>query len=107
MKVKLYLINIYEAISAHEKGVTAMRHLPVENAYFKYELLEEAEVELPVGFTLRKTRDFQDEEIFYESECFESEYSEMVTDYNGEKFVTELVTSDGVVELHTWEYDFG
>ena len=99
--IRLYLIDLYETYSAYEKGVTALRNLPKETPYLKYELLEEADVELPEGFTFEETHG-GGEEIFFGDKA-----AEMVTDYDGENFVTELVTSEGTVKLHVWEGNYG
>ena len=94
--VKLYLINIYEAYMASEQGMTAVRELPNETPYYKYELIEEADVELPRGFTLETTQDSH-KEIFRGNEA-----ADMITEYIDGKHVTRLVTSDGIVRLYTW-----
>lgn len=98
--MKLYLIDLYEAYSAYEKGVNAVRNLPEQTINYKHELLEEAEVQLPAGFTIA-TSNCGSEEIYLGDEA-----AEMVTDYNGGRFVTELVTSKGTVTLHEWNYGY-
>lgn len=97
--MKLYLINTYEAYIAKEQGIRAFREIPNDTLYYKHELLEQAEVELPDGFTLEKTQG-EGEEIFGGNEA-----AEMITEYTNGKYVTSLVTSDGVVRLHIWSYN--
>ena len=96
--MKLYLINIYEAYIAQEQGITAMRNLPTDTIDYKHELLEEADVELPTGYTLEQTQG-DGEEIF-----FGNEGAEMVTEQQDGKYITSLVTSEGITTLHTWNY---
>ena len=62
------------------------------------EVLEEAEVELPAGFTIEKTHG-EGEEIFKGNEA-----ADMITEYTDGKYVTSLVTSDGIVNLKVWNY---
>lgn len=100
-KVKLYLIDVYEAYSAYDKDITAVCNLPQKTIDFKYELLEDAEVELPEGFIVEETKGGRTEILYGE------EYTNMYTDYNGEKFYTAVVTIDGEYKLHTWNYNFG
>lgn len=100
-KIKLYLIDVYDAYSAYDKNITAVRNLPKETIDFKYELLEEAEVELPEGFTVKKTKGGGNE-IYYGDE-----YTDMYTNYNGKKFYTSVVSLGGEHKLHTWDYNFG
>ena len=95
--MKLYLINNYEARMASEQGITAMRHKPTDTMYYKSEVLEEVDIELPNGFTIKETQ--CGEEIFKGDEG-----ADMVTEKVNGKYVTSLVTSDGVVGLHEWEY---
>lgn len=96
--MKLYLINIYEAYIAQEQGITAVRNLPTDTIDYKHELLEEADVELPTGYTLEQTQG-DGEEIF-----FGNEGAEMVTEQQDGKYITSLVTSEGITTLHTWNY---
>ena len=96
--MKLYLINLYESYRADEQGIRAFRELPKETSYTKYEVLEEIDIELPMGFTIEGTKG-HGMEIFKGGEC-----AEMITENIKGKYVTELVTSNGIVKLHTWEY---
>ena len=96
--MKLYLINQYEAYMAAEQGIHAVRNLSNESAYYKHEVLEEADVELPKGFTLEATQG-NGEEIFNGSEA-----ADMITEFEDGQYVTSLVTSNGIVTLHTWNY---
>lgn len=95
--MKLYLINQYKAYMAQEEGITAVRNLPNETPYYKHEVLGEADIELPEGFTLEGTQ-CGGEEIFHGTES-----AVMVTEMKGGKYITNLVTSSGIVELYTWE----
>lgn len=97
-KVKLYLINMYEAQMASEQGITAVCKNIADTLYYKSEVLEEAEVELPSGFTIERTQG-DGEEIFKGDKA-----AELVTTMQGDKYVTSLVTSDGIVTLHKWKY---
>lgn len=96
--MKLYLINQYDAYTASEHGIRAVRNLPVETAYYKHEVLEEADINLPDGFTLESTQG-QGSEIFKGNEA-----ADMITEFVAGIYVTELVTSDGIVPLKIWEY---
>ena len=96
--MKLYLINIYEAQMASEQGITAVCHKLTNTMYYKSEILEEAEVELPEDFTIEKTQG-GGEEIFKGNDG-----ADMVTEQRNGCYVTSLVTSDGIVTLHKWKY---
>lgn len=96
--MKLYLINIYEAQMAAEEGITAVMNPTDDTQYYKSEVLEEAEVELPEGFSVKNTVG-GGEWIFKGIED-----ASMVTDMQDDKYVTSLVTSEGIVTLHTWNY---
>lgn len=48
--VTFYLYNTYEAYCASEKGINANTIPPIDTLYYKHELLEKAEVELPEGY---------------------------------------------------------
>ena len=96
--MKLYLINIYEAQMASEQGITAVCHEPTDDMYYKSEVLEEADVDLPEGFTIEKTQS-NGEEIFKGNEG-----ADMVTERRNGHYVTRLVTSDGIVTVHKWKY---
>ena len=95
--MKLYLVHYYEAQIASEQGIFAVRDIPTDTIYYKSEVLEEVDVELPNGFTSEETQ--CGEEIFKGDEG-----ADMVTEKVNGKYVTSLATSDGVVELHEWEY---
>lgn len=96
--ITLYLVNMYEAYMAAETGINAVRNLPTDTIHYKHEVLEEAEVELPAGFTIEKTQG-EGEEIFKGNEA-----ADMITEYTDGKYVTSLVTSDGIVTLKVWNY---
>lgn len=95
--MKLYLINQYEAYQAAEQGVKAMRELPNETVYYKYELLDESDVDLPEGFEVAKTNG-AGTEIFYGNEG-----ADMITERKGEHYVTSLVTSQGITVIKKWD----
>ena len=99
MKVTLYLINLYEAYRADEVGVRAMLRVPEDTMYYKSEVLEEAEVELPHEFELCETKGYG--KAFF----LGNEGAEMVTEIkkNG-KLITSLVTSKGITPIYTWKY---
>ena len=96
--ITLYLINQYEAYIAAEQGIIAVRNMPIDTIDYKHELLEQAEVELPNGFSIEKTQG-EGEEIFKGNEG-----AELVTEFTGGKYVTSLVTSDGIQTLKVWNY---
>ena len=90
--VTLYLINTYEAYMASEQGITASVKKPKDTLYYKHEILDEQEVELPCGYT------FDGEDI-----VIGSEVAELVTQQedNGD-YVTYLISSQSSEELHNW-----
>ena len=96
--MKLYLINFYETYRADERGITAMYQLPDETVYYKYEILEETEVDLPHGFEFCETKGYG-KEIFKGDEV-----ATMFTKHDGSGYITSLTTSDGTVILHKWDY---
>lgn len=95
--MKLYLINQYEAYQAAEQGVTAVRELPNETAYYKHEVLAESDVDLPEGFEVAKTNG-GGTEIF-----FGNEGADMITERKGDHYVTSLVTSQGITPIKKWD----
>lgn len=97
MKIKLYLINQYEAYQAAELGITAVRELPNETQYYKHEVLAETDVELPKGFKVAKTNG-DSTEIF-----FGNEDAAMITVRDDDHYVTSLVTSKGITDIKEWD----
>lgn len=96
--MKLYLINTYEAQMASETGINAVCDLPTDTQYYKHEVVEEVDVELPDGFSIEKT-------IGGGKEIFQGkEDASLVTEYRSGKWVTSLVTSGGEVKIHEWKY---
>lgn len=96
--MKLYLINNYEAQMTSEKGIYASTRKPKNTIYYKSEILADADIELPDGFTYEKTKDGS-YEIFKGDE-----WAEMITaSYQG-RYVTYLITSDGVIKWYAWDY---
>lgn len=51
MKIKLFKVNVYEAYRADEKGIRWFLYEPCDNIYYKVEILDEIEKELPNGIT--------------------------------------------------------
>ena len=51
MKITLYKINIYQAFIAGEQMVRWFSYIPNDTPYYKHEILEEVEKELPEGIT--------------------------------------------------------
>ena len=94
--MKIYLINLYEAYQAAEQGVTAVRELPNETVYYKYEVLAEADVDLPEGFEVAKANG-GGTEIF-----FGNEGADMITERKGNRYITSLVTSQGITTIKEW-----
>ncbi len=91
--VTLYLINTYEAYMASEQGITASVKKPKDTLYYKHEILDEQEVELPDGYTF-DGKDF----------CIGNRIVELTTykqDNGG--YVTCLISSQGIKVLHNWD----
>lgn len=89
--VTLYLIDTYEAYMASEQGITASVKEPKDTLYYKHEILDEQEVELPDGYTF-------DGEFWLGGEV-----AELVTQQedNGD-YVTCLISSQSIKVLHNW-----
>lgn len=51
MKIKLYKVNFYQAYRADEEGVRWLTSVPTDDVYYKSEIIEETEKELPSGIT--------------------------------------------------------
>ena len=51
MNIKLYKVNVYQAYRADEEGIRWFTHKPSDNEYYKHEILDEIEKELPEGIT--------------------------------------------------------
>lgn len=96
--IHLYLINMHEAYMAAEQGVVAVRNLPTDTINYKHEVFEESDVELPTGFTIEKTQG-DGEEIFNGDEG-----ADMITELINGKYVTSLVTSNGIVTIKVWNH---
>lgn len=94
--MKLYLINVYEAYRADEQGVRAFVEIPKDTIHYKHEVINEADVELPEGYEICATEG-NGSEIFNGDEAVE-----LITKRRGDCFITSLVSSDGIVELHRW-----
>lgn len=90
--VTLYLIDTYEAYMASEQGITASVKEPKDTLYYKHEILDEQEVELPDGYTF-DGKDF----------CIGNRIVELTTyqQDNGD-YVTYLISSQGIKVLHNW-----
>lgn len=90
--VTIYLIDTYEAYMASEKGITASVKEPKDTIYYKHEILDEQEVELPDGYTF-DGKDF----------CIGNRIVELTTyqQDNGD-YVTCLISSQGIKVLRNW-----
>ena len=89
--VTLYLINTYESYMASDQGIRALTREPMNDIYDKEELLDEAEVELPTGYTFNRE--------FWAG----NHHAELVTERDDKgNYVTYLVSCQGMVELHNW-----
>lgn len=53
--MKLYKVNIYQAYRDNETGIRWFTYKPVDNEFYKHEILEETEKELPVGISCDST----------------------------------------------------
>ncbi len=51
MKIKLFKVNVYQALRADETGIRWFTYEPCDNIYHKCEILGEVEKELPKGIT--------------------------------------------------------
>ena len=51
MTVKLYKVKIYHAYRADEQCIRWFTYKPADTNYYKHEVLEEVEAELPDGIT--------------------------------------------------------
>ena len=50
MKMKIYKVNKYDKYIADEVSIEWHEEKPVDSVFYKYEILEEFEIELPEGF---------------------------------------------------------
>lgn len=95
--LKLYLIIQYEAQMACECGINVVKNMPKDTRYYKAEILQEADVQLPVGYTIVDLGDNRSE-IFCGKES-----AEIVTEQReAGVYVTSLVSSEGIVDIKTW-----
>ena len=53
--MRLYKVNIYQAYRADETGTRWFTYKPVDNEFYKHDILEEIEKELPSGITYDRT----------------------------------------------------
>ena len=97
--MKLYLYNCTTAQMAAECGINASRTCPTDTLYYKYDILEEADVTLPEGFSLEKTQG-DGEEIFFGNQPVSLSTAQL-TDGS---YATYLITTDGMILLHAWSY---
>ena len=51
MKMKLYKVNKYDKYITDEVSIEWHEKKPVESVFYKYDILEEFEIELPEGVT--------------------------------------------------------
>ena len=76
--------------------MTAIKELPREGVYCKYELLEEAEIALPEGYELCQCAGGNVEFFHASNSC------DMVTEKVGCAYVTSLVDAECATPIHTW-----
>ena len=87
MKIKLFKVNVYQAYRAEEEGVRWFSYKPTDTLYYKHEILDEEEKELPEGITYDEgSRIFSDNG----NEC------QMITHNNGS---VSLVSSERIILL--------
>ncbi len=55
--MKLYLVQCYQAYSARECKVTATFYEPNDTLYYKHDLIQEAEIELPDCYKIDEYND--------------------------------------------------
>lgn len=53
--MKLYKVNVYSAYRADETGIRWFTFKPTDTEFYKHEILEEIEKELPLGITYNST----------------------------------------------------
>ena len=86
MTIKLFKVNVYQAYRADENGVRWFLYEPCDNVYYKCEILEEVEKELPKGIT------YDDFTMTFDDNGHDCQ---MVTDYDGYVY---LVSSERIVK---------
>ena len=74
MKIKLFKANVYQAYRADEEGIRWFTYIPSDNVYYKCQLIEEVEKELPKGIT------YDDFTMTFDDNGHDCQ---MVTDYDG------------------------
>lgn len=86
MKIKLFKANVYQAYRADEEGIRWFTYIPSDNVYYKCQLIEEVEKELPKGIT------YDDFTMTFDDNGHDCQ---MVTDYDGYVY---LVSSERIVK---------
>ena len=86
MKIKLFKANVYQAYRADEEGIRWFLYEPCDNVYYKCEILEEVEKELPKGIT------YDDFTMTFDDNGHDCQ---MVTDHDGYVY---LVSSERMIK---------
>ena len=86
MKIKLYKVNVYQAYRADEEGIRWFTYEPSDTEYYKHEILEVVEKDLPEGIT------YDDNSMEF---CDNGHDCQMVNERNGS--VT-LVSSERIID---------
>ena len=86
MKIKLFKVNVYQAYRADEEGIRWFTYIPSDNVYYKCQLIEEVEKELPKGIT------YDDFTMTFDDNGHDCQ---MVTDYDGYVY---LVSSERLIK---------
>ena len=86
MKIKLFKANVYQAYRADEEGIRWFTYIPSDNVYYKCQLIEEVEKELPKGIT------YDDFTMTFDDNGHDCQ---MVTDYDGYVY---LVSSERLIK---------
>lgn len=86
MKIKLYKVNVYQAYRADEEGIRWFTYEPNDTEYYKYEIVEVVEKDLPEGITYDEdSREF----------CDNGHDCQMVNERNGSLV---LVSSERIID---------
>lgn len=86
MKIKLFKVNVYQAYRADEEGMRWFTYIPSDDVYYKYQLIEEVEMELPKGIT------YDDETMTFDDNGHDCQ---MVYDYDGYVY---LVSAERMIQ---------
>lgn len=86
MTIKLFKVNVYQAYRADEEGIRWFTYIPSDDVYYKYQLIEEVEMELPKGIT------YDDETMTFDDNGHDCQ---MVYDYDSYVY---LVSAERMVQ---------